>query len=305
LPLPANFAQVHAMRLILPMPGNDAFAARVAEAGGWPLGQIEARRFPDGERYIRLASDVAGHDVALICSLAQPDPQLAGLIFAADAARDLGAASVTLVAPYLAYMRQDRRFQAGEAISSRSFARLLSASFDRLITVDPHLHRYPALDALYTIPAQAVQAAPLLASWIAAHVPAPLLIGPDAESAQWVAAVAALAQAPHVVLQKQRHGDRDVSIALPDLAPWRGRQPVLIDDIASSGRTLIQAAMQLPGQGLAKPVCVVVHALFAGDAYGALAAVADRIVSTDSVPHASNGIALAGQVAGALGAAKA
>src|SRR3546814_748198 len=176
-------------------------------------------------------------------------------VFAADAARDLGVREVTLVAPYLSYMRQDRRFQLGEAVSSKSFARLVSATFDRLVTVDPHLHRYPALSTLYTIPDITLHAAPALADWIAAHVEAPLLIGPDEESEQWVSAIAARVGAPFTVLRKVRHGDRSVDVEVPDLGAWRGRQPVLADDIASSGRTLIEAARKVALQGFAKPVC--------------------------------------------------
>jgi ribose-phosphate pyrophosphokinase len=288
------------MRLILPMPGSEAFAERVALEGGFELGRLETRRFPDGESYVRLLSDAAGRPVDLICSLARPDPVFLSLMFAADTARDLGASEVTLVAPYLAYMRQDRRFQPGEAITSRTFARLISRSFDALVTVDPHLHRYPALSALYDIPGQTLHAASLLADWIATNVPNPLIIGPDAESEQWVQAVAARAGAPHVVLRKVRHGDRDVEIALPGLSTWKGRRPVLIDDIASSGRTLIVAAQQLAAQGMQRPICVVVHAIFAGDAYEDLSRVTERIVSTDAVPHASNAIALAPLVAAAL-----
>lgn len=288
------------MRLLLPMPGNEALAANLARLGGHRLGRIETRRFPDGESYLRLLDDVVGLDVELVASLARPDAGFLALIFAADAARDLGAASVGLIAPYLAYMRQDSRFKPGEAISSRSFARLLSSSFDRLLTIDPHLHRYPALAALYTMPAQALQAAPLLADWIAAEVTAPLLVGPDAESEQWVAAVAARAGAPHMVLQKVRHGDRNVEITMPDLSAWRGHQPVLVDDIASSGRTLIEAAQLLTRQGLPRPVCAVVHALFAEDAYAQLQVAASRIVSCDTVRHPSNAIPVAALLAAAL-----
>lgn len=183
-------------RLILPLPGNDAFARQLAAAGKWELGTLETRRFPDGESYVRIAADVADKSVVLVQTLAQPDPGFLSLVFAADAARDLGAREVTLVAPYLAYMRQDRRFHPGEAITSRSFARLVSSSFDRLVTVDPHLHRYPALSALYTVPADTLHAAPLLADWIAAEVESPLVIGPDEESEQWVAAIAQRIGAP-------------------------------------------------------------------------------------------------------------
>ena len=286
--------------IIIPLPGNEKFAASLVKAGGSPMGQLQTRRFPDGETYLRLLSNVAGRCVNLVCTLADPDAGFLRLIFAADAARALGARQVNLIAPYLAYMRQDKRFNPGEAVASRSFARLVSSTFDRLITVDPHLHRYPALSALYDIPADTLHAAPLLADWIAAEVKTPLLIGPDEESEQWVSAIAARIGAPHTVLRKIRHGDNDVEIALPDLAPWRGRQPVLVDDIASSGHTLVEAARLVARQGLPRPVCAVVHGLFAGDAYQRLVAVADRIISCDSVPHESNAISLAPLIAAAL-----
>lgn len=290
----------HRGHMIIPLPGNEPFAARLASAGGWALGRLESRRFPDGETYLRLLSDVAGRTVDLVCTLADPDPGFLRLIFAADAARALGAENVNLIAPYLAYMRQDRRFKPGEAVASRSFARLVSSSFDRLITVDPHLHRYAALSALYDIPADTLHAAPLLADWIAAEVKAPLLIGPDAESEQWVSAIAARIGAPHAVLRKIRHGDQQVEIAVPDLSQWRGRQPVLVDDIAASGHTLVEAARQLSRQGLPRPICAVVHGLFADGAYQRLAAVTDRIISCDSVPHESNAISLAPLIAAAM-----
>lgn len=278
--------------LILPLPGNDAFAHRLANECRWELGRLETRNFPDGESYVRILSDVVDKAVTLVCTLARPDEGFLRLIFAADAARSLGASEVTLIAPYLAYMRQDRRFRAGEAVTSLSFARLISKSFDRLITVDPHLHRYPALSALYCIPTGTLHAAPLLADWIAAEVAAPLLIGPDEESEQWVSAIATRVGAPHAVLQKVRHGDRDVEIKLPDLSGWRDRQPVLVDDIAASGHTLIEAAGKLRMQGLAAPDVAVVHGIFAGDSYEQLVPLCRRIVSTDSVTHPSNRVEL-------------
>lgn len=290
------------MRLILPMPGNESFARHLAEAGGWELGAIETRRFPDGETYVRISSDVADRPVYLVCTLSRPDDGFLRLVFAADAARALGASEVTLVAPYLSYMRQDQRFEPGEAITSRTFARLISSSFDWLATVDPHLHRYPALSALYTIPAHTLHAAPLLADWISTEIEKPLIIGPDEESQQWVSAIADRIGAPYAVLRKIRYGDRNVDVELPDLAQWKARCPVLVDDIASSGRTLIEAARKLPSQGFQKPVCAVVHGVFAEDSYERLKALADRIVSTDSIPHESNAIGLAPLIAGAIAA---
>lgn len=281
------------MRLILPLPGAETLASEIADGLKAELGAVETRRFPDGESYVRLPPEVAGRDVAIICSLARPDEQFLRLVFAARAARDLGATRLTLVAPYLAYMRQDKRFQPGEALTSRHFADLISREFDALITVDPHLHRHKALSEIYSTQATALRAAPLLADWIRLNVERPLIIGPDIESEQWVSQVAERAGAPHLVLSKQRHGDRDVEIAIPDLDAWRDRQPVLIDDIVSSGRTMIETAEGLVARGLVKPVCVAVHALFAEDAHQRLSELARSVVSTNTVSHPSNGISVA------------
>ncbi len=280
-------------RLTIPLPGNEDLARAIAAAGDYQLGSLETRNFPDGESYLRFLDDVEDRDVDLICTLAHPNDNFLPVIFAADAAREFKARSVNLVTPYLAYMRQDKRFNAGEAITSRTFARLVSSSFDSLLTIDPHLHRYHALSEIYTIPATSLASAPVLAKWISHNIAKPLLIGPDEESEQWVRQIGALSGAPFTVLRKTRYGDRNVEIHMGDLSQWQGRTPVLVDDIASSGRTMVEAAKQLAQQGLAKPVCVVVHGLFADDAYERLSAIAEKVVSTDCVPHISNNISVA------------
>jgi ribose-phosphate pyrophosphokinase len=284
--------------LFLPLPGNETLAQDLARGVGGELGRLEHRRFPDGETYLRLRSDPAGREVVLVCTLADPDAKFLALAFAAETARAQGAARITLVAPYLAYMRQDKAFHPGEAVTSTAFAGLVSRVVDRLITVDPHLHRHSSLSEIYSIPAETLHAAPLIAEWIARNVADPLVVGPDQESAQWARAIAGAA--PSVVLEKDRRGDRDVAIRLPDLARWRGRVPVLVDDIASSGRTLIEACRGLEAQGFAKPVCVVVHPIFAGDAYAPLSAAAARVVSTQTIVHPSNAIPVADLIVATL-----
>ncbi|MGD9967593.1 MAG: ribose-phosphate pyrophosphokinase [Hyphomonadaceae bacterium] len=281
------------MRIYAPMPGNETMAQRLAARTAAELGAIETRRFPDGEAYVRIASDVKGKEFNIVCTLAHPDAQFLSLIFAAETARELGATHVNLVAPYLAYMRQDKSFKQGEAISSAHFARLISQSFDSLVTVDPHLHRRRDLSEIFSIPARVEHAALLLADWIRTNVASPLVIGPDVESEQWVAAVAERAGgAPYVVSAKTRLGDRNVKVEVPDLSPWRDRRPVLIDDIVSSGRTMIETARELAARGMAKPLCLAVHALFADQAYTELGALAEQIISTDAIPHPSNAVSV-------------
>lgn len=287
--------------LLFAFPGNEALAQRLAQQLAAELGRLTLRRFPDGETYLRIESEVsalAGRTVILLATLDRPDDKLLPLLFLAGTARELGAASVGLVAPYLAYMRQDTRFLPGEAVSSVYFARCLSGALDWLVTVDPHLHRRSCLDEIYSIPSYVAHAAPAIAGWIRQFVAAPLLVGPDAESAQWVAAVASAAGAPHVVLQKIRRGDHEVEVSVPEVARWQACTPVLVDDIISTGHTMLETLAHLRRAGLAAPVCIGVHAVFAGDAYQKLlAAGAARVLTCNSIFHASNAIELSALLA--------
>jgi len=182
-------------------------------------------------------------------------------------------------------------------VSARHFATLLSAHFDWLVTIDPHLHRIGSLSEIFSIPAVAVHAASAVAEWIGRTVASPLIVGPDAESGQWVEDVAGRCRAPAVVLNKRRLGDREVEIVAPGLPRHTGLTPVLVDDIVSTGKTLLAAARCLREHGFGPPVCVVVHALFADGAYVDLCAIAAHVVSCDSVAHPSNRIALASWLA--------
>jgi len=284
--------------VLFDLAGHGALAHGLATALGTEPGRIEQRRFPDGESYVRIDSPVAGRAVMLLAGLDRPDDKVLPLLFAAATARDLGAREVGLIAPYLAYMRQDARFRAVEGITSIYFARALSSAVDWLVTVDPHLHRRKSLAEIYSVPAVAMHAAPLLAEWIGGAVERPLLIGPDAESSQWVEAVARGAGAPSIVLEKQRRGDRAVDIAVPDIERWRDHTPVLVDDIVSTGRTMIETVRHLKRAGLRPPVCVAVHGVFAGDAYEALrAAGAARVITANTIHHDSNAIDVAPLIA--------
>lgn len=287
--------------VIFPLHGHDELGRFLAGRLNGELGALTLRRFPDGETYVRLDTDVAGRPVVLVCSMHEPDDKVLPLLFAATTARDLAASRVGLVAPYLTYMRQDRRFQPGEGITSAAFARLISSFADWLVTVDPHLHRYSALSDIYSIPAVSVHAARAIARWVRANVASPILIGPDSESAQWVEEVAREADAPWVVLEKIRRGDRDVEVSVPQVERWRDRTPVLVDDIISTARTMIETIGHLERLGLKPPVCIGVHGVFAGHAYAdLLGAGAARVVTCNTIPHRSNAIDLDEVIADAV-----
>jgi ribose-phosphate pyrophosphokinase len=202
-------------KIFFALPGNEELAASLAQKCHAKLGNLTVRQFPDQETYLKIESDVKNKHVIMICTLNQPDTKLLPLYFLSQTAKELGAKSTAIVAPYLAYMRQDKRFQAGEGITSTYFAKLISSFADFLITIDPHLHRRSTLSEIYTIPTKVLHAANLISDWIKNNIEKPLLVGPDSESAQWVSEVAHNANAPFIVLEKIRKGDEEVAVSVP------------------------------------------------------------------------------------------
>lgn len=280
--------------IVLPLPGNEQLARSLVAKLDAELGRSTVRQFPDGETYVRVETPIADRSIILVGTLDRPDQKIMPLILLAATARDLGAVQVGLIAPYLAYMRQDHRFSVGEGLTSVYFAKLLSSFFEWLVTVDPHLHRRSSLAEIYPISTTVVQAAPRISEWIRANVKNPVLIGPDSESAQWAEAVARSAGAPCVVLEKVRHGDREVEVTVPNVERLRDHTPVLVDDIISTARTMVETIEHLKRAGLATPVCIGVHAVFARAAYEELLAAGPaRIVTCNTITHSSNAIDIA------------
>lgn len=287
-------------RLLFTLNGHPGVAAALREAAGMGEGEYRMRHFPDGETWVRVLSEVQDRDVVILCGLEHPDGRFLPLWFLASALREAGARSLGLVAPYLAYMRQDKRFHEGEGVTSRYFAGLLSVQFDWLATVDPHLHRYHSLSEIYSIPSRVVHAAPLLSQHLAGRDDI-FLVGPDEESEQWVRDLGEEAGVPWVTARKTRHGDRDVDIALPDLSAMRGRRAVLVDDVISSGTTMERTLAALADHGVETEACLCIHGLFAGQAdRRLLAAGAGTLVTANTISHESNGIDVGPMLADAV-----
>jgi ribose-phosphate pyrophosphokinase len=274
------------------------YAARLGTTAGLILAPIERHRFPDGELKLRLPTPVASRAV-LLRSLHHPNEKLVELLLVERAARELGARHLTLVAPYLAYMRQDAAFAPGEAVSQRIIGRWLADLFDAVITIDPHLHRVGSLkDAVPAGAAIALSAAPLIGGTFRAT--GVLMLGPDAEAEPWVRAAAAAAGCDAAMCRKTRRGDRDVEVTLPAV-PYEGRHVVIVDDVASTGQTLAAVARQVLARGARRVGVAVTHALLVDDADAVLrAAGVSEFLSTDSVPHPSNRIGTADLIAAAL-----
>jgi ribose-phosphate pyrophosphokinase len=279
-------------------PDSLPLARALGAALGRAVAEVEVHRFPDGESRVRVRAR-AGEPAALVRSLHDPNAKLVEVLLAADALRRAGAGPLTLVAPYLGYMRQDAVFAPGEAVSQRVVGRVLGEAFERVLCVEAHLHRVQALAEVFPCDAESLPAAPALAEWLRG-AGAPLLVGPDEESEPWVAALARRAGLAACAARKRRRGDREVEIALPPLA--RGvEHAVMVDDIVSTGATLAALARALAAAGAAKLEALAVHAVFAPGAEGALAAAGvARVATTDTIPHPTNRIAVAPLLAAAL-----
>jgi len=253
---------------------------------------IELHHFPDGESLVRLPTDLNRH--VIICrSLNQPNDKLIGLLLTARTARQFGVERLTLVTPYLCYMRQDIANRPGEAVSQRIIGQLLADLFDDVITVDPHLHCINRLSQAIPLKnAIALKATDEIAGFLRKQLQSAILLGPDEETEQWVGRIAEKTGFDYAVAKKKRMGDKSVSISLPEINV-AGKCVVLVDDVASTGRTLAKAAEGLWRAGAADIRVAVTHTLFCGDAEKVLRqAGIDTIWSTDSIPHHTSSIYL-------------
>ena len=280
-------------------PDSLVFARKLASALGAPLARIGLHYFPDAETRVRI--DPGTDHALLVRSLHDPNPKLFELLLAGSALRDGGAPSVTLVAPYLPYMRQDRAFVRGEAVSQRVLGELLGDAFDGVVCVEPHLHRIRSLNEVFACDARAVSAAPAIARWLVRQGEPCWVVGPDEESEPWVRAIGEAAGMPHRGARKQRVGDDTVVVTLPRGARAPCARAVLVDDIASSGATLAAAARAAYEAGAERVDAVVAHAIIAPGAEARIreARIAS-LVSCDTLPHPTNAIGTAGLIADAL-----
>jgi ribose-phosphate pyrophosphokinase len=281
---------------------DEAAPARaLAGALGVELGLVDVHAFPDGEILPTIAAP--GETTVIYRSLSRPNDKLIALLLACEAWRRRGARRLVLVAPYLCYMRQDTAFAEGQAISQRALGDLLGERFERIITVDAHLHRTASLAEVFPgREADDLNAAPAFIDWLAASGERiEIVCGPDEEAARWVRPVADALGTEWLCMRKRRRGDRDVEIALDRPERVRGRTAALLDDVCSSGGTMVEAIGRLREAGAARVVAMVTHALFDAAAEARLrAAGADRIVSTDAIVHPTNAVPLAGLLAAAL-----
>ena len=283
---------------------SSKLAERVAKQLRCKLTKPELRRFPDGELYVRIPADVKGEDVAIIQSTCYPPNQnYMELFLLLDTARDLGAEEITAIIPYFAYARQDKRFKEGEAVSLHTVAKLIeSVGADKVYTVDMHAHRIGDIQEIFKVPARNLTAAPLLAKYLVDNYQLEdlVVIGPDEEAEQWAKGAGKALDADWDYMVKERLGPEEVQIK-PRKLEVEGRDAMVIDDIISTGETMVEAIKILKNHGARKIYAACIHAVLAGDALEKVRkAGAEDIFATDTIEHEISKVSVAPLIADAI-----
>ena len=282
--------------MIITSCGNsEKIAKALAKSLKATYSHLSISSFPDCDIYLKFNTPVKGKTVVLVQSF-QPNSEksLFNVLFAAETAQDLGAKKVILVAPYLAYMRQDTRFHPGEAVSSRIMAKHLNLCLDKIITIDPHLHRYKSLKDIFTISAIRLTADGVIADYVKEHFKNTVIIGPDWESYQWAEDIAQRVGCQATVLHKTRFSSKHVTVKVVKEVPIKGKHAIIVDDIISTGHTIAEAAKEAQKRGAAKITAIGVHGLFVGNALSIMKkAGVTQVLTTNCIEHKTNKIDVA------------
>jgi len=261
-------------------------AEKIAKKAKRRYSELFVERFPDNELHIKFnARLIKNRKVILVQSFYDNiDSCLMEVMFAAKTAKDLGASSVTLMAPYFPYMRQDKMFDYGEVVSVHVLGEILSKIIDEVYILDPHLHREKTLGHIFSIEAHRLTANPLIAEYIQKNIKNALIVGPDWESYKWAKRTAELIGCESTILLKKRHSARNVEVRFQEDVDVKGKNIVLVDDMISTGNTLIKTIKAMQKLGVTKVTCIAVHGIFAEKALEKLKETGAKVVTSNSLP---------------------
>ncbi len=277
--------------IIIGFSKSDKLAKSVAKKLKIKYSCLKIKKFPDKETYLKFTTDVKNKNVILFRTLNNPNEKIIEILFAAYTAKDLGAKKVILAAPYLPYMRQDKRFYFGECISNKVIAKLFKI-FDHIITVDPHLHRIKNLRKLFKN-SVAINANSIISDYIKNNIKDAVILGPDAESFQWAEKIARNIGYKAVVLDKKRYNSENVKIILHDPRVIKDKNVIIIDDIISTGHTMIETVKQAKKYEAKSISCICIHGIYAENALSKLKKLKAKVISTDTIISETSKISVA------------
>lgn len=277
--------------------GSEKLAKGVASGTNAEHGDIRIKRFPDGEFYIRILSDVKGKECAVIKSTDSNDA-LVELFIILDAIRDVGAKKTTAIIPYLAYARQDKRFNEGEALSAKTVLGLIKNFSDDIITVNCHFLHSSGESEFHGIKIRNLDAFPLLAEYFAGRLKNPFILAPDKGSLNLARSASGIIGCNFDFINKTRVSGEKVIMEEKKI-DLRDMDVLILDDIISTGGTIIQAA-NFARSNKAKSINVgCVHGIFSREV-DKLNSVADEIVCTDTIQREISRVSVADLIAGEL-----
>ncbi|MBS3111093.1 ribose-phosphate diphosphokinase [Candidatus Woesearchaeota archaeon] len=289
------------MPLIIGCSHGAHLAPKVARLLKQPYSGMRTRIFPDGELYAKFQATVKGKDIILVQSFyGSINDCLMEVIFAAHTARELGAKKITLLAPYFPYLRQDKRFHAGETVSVEAVARLMDGALDGIIIMDPHLHRKDSLSEIFSIKAKKLTANDAIAGFIRKRVHNPAIVGPDWESYKWAQKIGEQIGCEYHILHKKRWSSHQVRIYLKKGVDLRRKSVVIVDDIISSGQTMLETIRQLKASGITDITVICVHGIFAENALERIKKAGAKVYSCNTIPNPAEKIDVSAILAEAL-----
>ncbi len=272
--------------LIVGLSHGTHLAKKIAKKLKKKYHEIEYTKFPDSEIKLRFTCPIKGKYVVLVQSFYENvNDCLVETLFAAETARDLGAKEVILVAPYFPYLRQDARFHPGECISLRTIAKNIDEDFDKVIIIDPHLHREKTLTHIFRIKSKKLSANPLIEEYIKKKIKNPVIIGPDWESYKWARMVAENIGCDCAIMEKTRYSATKVKVELNKDIDIKSKNLIFIDDMISPGNTLIRAIEEMKKLGGKKVTCFAVHGILVNNALERLKKSGATVITSNTIPN--------------------
>ncbi|MBS3152123.1 ribose-phosphate diphosphokinase [Candidatus Woesearchaeota archaeon] len=261
---------------------------------------LTAKHFPDGELYVKFETNPKNKEVVLVQSFYPANEAILEVLLAAYTAKDLGAKKLKLVAPYLAYIRQDKRFTPGEAISSKIIGKLFDV-FDEIITIDPHLHRFKSLKEVFHTQTKKLISNKLIEEFILKNFKNPVIIGPDEESYQWAKEIALEIKAQAAILKKRRLSPRKVKITIKSPVGIKNKDIVIIDDILSTGKTVLETINYIKKQDPKTINVIAIHGIFADKVtYNKIKKNTSMIITTNTIENMHSKIDVSRLIADSL-----
>jgi len=274
-------------------------AQKIARKLKSPYSNLIVKEFPDNEISIRFMSNVKGKVVVLTQSFYKNiNDCIVEVLFAAETAKDLGAKKVFLIAPYFAYMRKDKRYEPSECISCKAIANIISKDFDKVFIVDPHLRKGMKLSNLFSIKTEKILSNVSIANYIRTNIKNPLIVGPDKGSLEMVKDIANKLRCDYLISNKKRISGRKVKVKLnknidarkfsifgTNSVGFKNKNIVFVDDIISTGNTILECANNLRKIGAKKFKCIAVHGIFVENALEKLSKANVKVVTTNTIPN--------------------